>query len=192
MIELDSILQQATAEIEAGYFWLTVAGGDAPIYRERVYCYELYHQMRLWWPKKECPFVLNGEVDKRGHPILGQLGFRDIPDFLVHGPGYMEKNHAIIEVKNVNTADDDIERDLRKMTKFVKRAKYQRAIYLVYGSDPRQLVERIYRIAGSMPSLAPIELWLHEHVGKRAIRVKDIVGAASAATKSAGKSRLPA
>ena len=86
MNELDSTLQQSTAAIEAGYFQLRVAGGDAPIYRERVYCYELYHQMRLCWPKEGCPFVLNGEVDKGGHPILGPMGLGGIPDFLVTDP----------------------------------------------------------------------------------------------------------
>lgn len=191
MDELDSILQEATAEIEAGYFWLTVAGSDAPIYRERVYCYEFYHQMRLCWPK-ECPFVLNGEVDKGGHPVLGPKGVGGIPDFLVHGPGYMKKNHAIIEVKNTNADDIGIERDLRKMSKFVKRANYQRAIYLVYGTDAHQLVERIYKIARSIPSLAPIELWLHEHVRQPATRLKDVTGTATNPTKPSGKPRLRA
>jgi hypothetical protein len=165
MIELDSILQEATASIEAGYFWLAVAGADAPIYRERVYCYELYHQMRLCWPKEGCPFVLNGEVDKRGHPILGQRGFRDIPDFLVHRPGDMNGNHAIIEVKPPFARDHHIATDLEKMTRFVKDADYERAIYLIYGNEAEQMIERVCAVAKSMRDLAPIELWLHEQVG---------------------------
>jgi hypothetical protein len=48
MNELSDVLAEATAAIEARYFRLPIAGGD-PIYRERVYCYELYHQMRLLW-----------------------------------------------------------------------------------------------------------------------------------------------
>jgi len=47
MDELTSILQQATA---------------GPVYPERVYCNELYHQMRMLWPKTT-PFYLNGEID---------------------------------------------------------------------------------------------------------------------------------
>jgi hypothetical protein len=43
--------------------------GGLPAYRERVYCYELYHQMRRRWPLN-CEYSLNGEVDKRGHPYL--------------------------------------------------------------------------------------------------------------------------
>jgi hypothetical protein len=168
MNELNSILQEATAEITAGYFWLAVAGGDAPIYRERVYCYELYHQMRLCWPKDGCPFVLNGEVDKRGHPILSGRGFRDIPDFLVHNPGDMNGNHAIIEVKPPFARDHQIEVDLQKLTRFVKDAGYERAIYLIYGIEAEQMIERVYEIARSIRDLAPIELWLHQQVGRPA------------------------
>jgi hypothetical protein len=45
MDELTGILAAATAAIEPGYFRLNIDGGS-PVYRERVYCYELYHQMR--------------------------------------------------------------------------------------------------------------------------------------------------
>jgi hypothetical protein len=183
MNELDSILQQSTAAIEAGYFQLRVAGGDAPIYRERVYCYELYHQMRLCWPKEGCPFVLNGEVDKGGHPILGPMGLGGIPDFLVHRPGDMNGNHAIIEVKAPFARGPQIEIDLQKLTRFTKEVGYERAIYLVYGTEAQELVERIYKVAGSMPGLALIELWLHEQVGHPAIRLKDIATVAMAAAK---------
>jgi hypothetical protein len=39
-------LAQATQAIEASYFLLPIAGRDRPIKRERVYCYELFHQLR--------------------------------------------------------------------------------------------------------------------------------------------------
>ena len=45
MDELTQILEQATAAIASEYFRLPVWNAD-PVYRERVYCYELYHQMR--------------------------------------------------------------------------------------------------------------------------------------------------
>jgi hypothetical protein len=113
MKELSQILTDATQAIEGWYFLLNIAGGD-PIYRERVYCYELYHQMRLRWPPR-CPFFLNGEVDKSAHPILTQLGAgRAKPDFLVHQPGNMEGNHAIIEVKNSFASAAHIRTDLRQ------------------------------------------------------------------------------
>lgn len=42
-------IRRATASIDAGYFSLAIAGSD-PVTRDRVYCYELYHQMRSIWP----------------------------------------------------------------------------------------------------------------------------------------------
>ena len=56
------ILREATARVAPDYFLLPVHGAPS-VYRERVYCYELYHQMRLLWPG-DCPYRLNGEVDK--------------------------------------------------------------------------------------------------------------------------------
>ena len=106
MEELTQLLQGATGAIEADYFRLNIDGGD-PIYRERVYCYELYHQMRTLWPKGST-FRLNGEVDKRAHPILKGLGAdHAIPDLLVHRPGTMKGNHAVIEVKKSTAPDQE-------------------------------------------------------------------------------------
>jgi hypothetical protein len=50
MMQLNRILETATAGITSAYFHVAIDGGD-PIYRERVYAYELYHQMRSHWPQ---------------------------------------------------------------------------------------------------------------------------------------------
>lgn len=72
MDELGTILSEAAGAVDAMYFQLNIDGGD-PVYRERVYCYELYHQMRCRWPS-DGQFYLNGEVDKSAHPILKKRG----------------------------------------------------------------------------------------------------------------------
>jgi hypothetical protein len=165
MENLDRILQDATAAVEDNYFRLHIDGADAPIYRERVYCYELYYQMRCRWPAADsCSFYLNGEVDKRAHPILSKLGVGGIPDLLVHGPGDMGKNHAVIEVKSSNVRNNGIAGDLKKLTLFVRAAGYQRAIYLIYGDEAGAHVERTIRIARRLPTLGKIELWIHHQV----------------------------
>jgi hypothetical protein len=51
MQQLSDVLAAATAAIAQGYFRLSIHGKDIPIYRERVYCDELYHQMRCRWPR---------------------------------------------------------------------------------------------------------------------------------------------
>jgi hypothetical protein len=125
MGELSNILRGATSAIDPAYFRLSIAGGDS-VYRERVYCYELYHQMRCLWPE-ECPFFLNGEVDKAAHPLLttsGAAGRK--PDLFVHQPGDMDRNHAIIEVKRAEFDREGFAKDLETLTLFV---------YLVYGEE---------------------------------------------------------
>lgn len=131
MNELDEILSTATTNIPREYFRLPIDGGG-PIYRERVYCYELYHQMRCLWPK-DCRFRLNGEVDTAAH--LSRLGASYAkPDLLIHGPGHMSENHTIIEVKSVMADLAGVRKDLRTLSLFRTRVGYERAIYLIYGA----------------------------------------------------------
>jgi hypothetical protein len=165
MKELSNIIAKATQSIEAAYFRLNIAAGD-PIYRERVYCYELYHQMRKKWPKRT-PYYLNGEVDKASHPILSGLGILSKPDLLVHRPGYMAGNHAVIEVKHSGYDSDGLKKDLETLSLFVNKAGYRRGILLIYDDEvTKEIVNPIGRIAVRVKELASIELWLHQAVGR--------------------------
>jgi hypothetical protein len=172
--ELTVIMKKATAAIEPGYFQLSIHGGT-PVYRERVYCYELYHQMRLLWPH-DCTFYLNGEVDKAAHPILMQLnadGYK--PDFLVHQPGNMAGNHAVMEVKSARSAPGGFVKDLKTLALFRSAVDYQRAIYLIYGNEiDDRLVDRIACGAAAMGLAVPIELWLHVNAGESAFCVTEL------------------
>jgi len=151
------ILQAATAAVPAEYFLLPLHGAD-PIYRERVYCYELYHQMRCLWPK-ETAYRLNGEVDKRSHPYF-QDEEQPKPDLLVHQPGTGD-NFAAIEVKPAGAATRNIRKDLSTLALLAQRAGYRRLIYLIYGEGAEHDVERIGTCAAQVEGVSAIELWLH-------------------------------
>lgn len=168
MNELTGIITKATAAIKRGYFHLPIDSGD-PVYRERVYCYELYHQMRSRWPAG-CKYYLNGELDKAGHPLLKELGADNKkPDFLVHKPGDMSGNHAIIEVKKAGAEPDDIHKDIETLDRFVRNVDYKRAIYLFFGHTADDgLTKRIQSVAAEFDELVPIEIWFHSQVGKPA------------------------
>lgn len=161
MEEFSDLLASATAHIEPGFFRLSIHGGPA-VYRERVYCYELYHQMRRRWPK-ESAFTLNGEVDKIAHPILSQLGAAGYkPDLLVHQPGYMGGNHAVIEVKSALAAYRSVKKDLNTLVLFRRNVGYARAIYLIYGEEAEDdLADRIAAKAEMYAPDVSIELWFH-------------------------------
>ncbi len=166
MNELSDVLNRATAAIDTEYFRLPIDGGD-PIFRERVYCYELYHQMRSLWPARDaCRYLLNGEVDKSGHALLEQWGFKgEKPDLLVHGPGHIADNHAVIEVKPSTVDHRGIVKDLTKLALFRSRARYQRGIYLIYGEAADARVVRLIRLAeAEVEQCDGIEIWLHPAV----------------------------
>ena len=168
MNDLTEILQKATKAVTVEYFHLQLDGGN-PVYRERVYCYELYHQMRLRWPVNS-EFFLNGEVDKAAHPILRRLGADRIkPDFLVHQPGCMAGNYAVIEVKSSDARPNEIRKDLINLTTFISTVGYRRAIYLIYGySANERKIAQVLSIAERIENLAPIELWIHGTVNLEA------------------------
>ena len=68
--------------------------------RERVYAYELYHQMRLIQEQKfRSEFTINGEIDKSGHKIIKEP-FN--PDFVIHQQGKMGENFCVVELKTIN------------------------------------------------------------------------------------------
>jgi hypothetical protein len=168
-----ALLTQATKQIEPSYFRLDVANAPS-MYRERVYCYELYHQLRIAWPSGT-PFVLHGEVDKRRHPILGHWAW--IPDLVVHEPGNMDQNLLVIEVKSVDGArsDADVLRDLTKLHRLVTKGGYARGVFLLFGEDAAALrnVRRcasdwILRDAGA--ALDRLELLWHGSPRTAAVR----------------------
>lgn len=164
MNEFTKILKTATASVDSMYFHLNIDGGD-PVFRERVYCYELYHQMRKEWPLNS-RYFLNGELDKRSHPLLLEVGADYAkPDLLIHTPGAMIGNYAIIEVKH-STSANGVEKDLKTLDLFVRKVRYHRAIYLIYGPEANARgVERIKAVANRFQELVPIEVWLHSEVG---------------------------
>ena len=132
-------LLEASGEIAGPYFQLPVAGGNNA-YRERVYCYELYHQWRARWDNN-FPFLLCGELDKRGHTLVKGKHLDDtMPDFLVHFPGEMN-NLLVMEVKSVAGKKKKMAEDLIKLTAYRKDLKdkhgdpanYYAAYYLIYG-----------------------------------------------------------
>jgi len=126
------------------YFQLSVATkeGDKKIFRERVYCYELYHQLRCILG--DCfPYKLDGEVDKGGHPIIRK---RKTPDLIVHKPGEMNQNLVVIEVKPISVKGHlkELEKDLETLQYFLgEEGRYYHAIMLVYGDGKQNLHETI-------------------------------------------------
>jgi hypothetical protein len=146
---IDKLLELATKEVEEGYFKI-LRDQQPKHYRERAYCYELYHQMRCLWPQYGHPdLLINGELDKRGNDLFKNPRVNGAkPDFLVHKPGTMDSNHTIIEVKTVRSYDraqvhpNDWCDDLDTLDAFIKKAGYRFAIFLLVGDEQEDLILR--------------------------------------------------
>ena len=174
-MQIGKLIRAATERIGRPYFQLPVAGQEDPIYRERVYCYELYHQLRLLWPQ-DSKYALSGEVDKSGHPLIRGNGLDNRkPDILIHIPGNMDNNLLVLEVKPVNGNAEGMKKDLETLTAFRRHGRYKRAFFLVYGSDEvafNDLRARANSYAeedrGATIDLRLIKLWHHRSVGTSA------------------------
>jgi len=157
------------------YFQLKVAGTEATKYLERVYCYELYHQMRIRWPN--VPHKLTGEIDKSGNPrIRHEILNRSKPDFTIHVPGNMDDNLLVIEVKARDPVDGKVQRDLQKLSEFRRSAEYIAAYYLTYGFNEDEAVEFAANCsaianADNTIDLSKIILFNQSSAGKRAVPI---------------------
>jgi hypothetical protein len=163
-------LSQATALIGPEYVSVSTAGSETPRMRERVYSYELYHQLRCI-AGDSGPLRVMGELDKRGHATISAAV---APDLVCHTPGAMTDNALVVEIKSAYAPISGVRKDLGNLTFFRSEAHYGRAILLVYGPTARvariQAVARAYARDGyGRPiDIALIELWWHGTVGERA------------------------
>lgn len=140
----DKILRKATQSIGWPYFSLPVYGQDEPVYRERVYCYELYHQIRSRWDPGN-GYTFCAEVDKSGHQVIrGNYLDNSKPDFLIHVPEDMDRGLLVMEVKSVEASKTGILSDIRKLNAYL--AYYENAYYLIYGDD----LGRFKRLLGEL------------------------------------------
>jgi len=143
----DSFLRcmgEAGRRIDSHYIKLDVAGSAKQIYRERVYCYELYHQLRCVLGDSSL-YELNGEVDKAGHPIIQKALGAKKPDFIVHVQGEMGRNLVVIEVKPLTVKNnlDELRKDLKSLKGFLDEAHYHMAVMLIYGDGTCDLPQEI-------------------------------------------------
>ena len=153
-------LMKAIKRIDTHYTQLLVAGSDKPIYRERVYCYELYHQLRCILGDA-FPYKLDGELDKRSHLCYPD---GEKPDFVIHVPGKMEQNLVVIEVKPVTVKDKikELRKDFDKLKMFISNDNYYRAIMLIYGNVNGDLPQNIKKEIESVRDEHILVLWHYE------------------------------
>lgn len=117
-------------------------------YRERVYCYELYHIMRSIqegyidsdkFKNIDTTFAINGEIDKRGHDfIINSYN----PDFVIHKHGNMNDNLCVVEVK-INYSKSGLHKDFNTLSDMINNYKYKYGVFISIGIDINMVVDII-------------------------------------------------
>jgi len=139
--------KKAITMIDEKYISVSMYQLPGKRYRERVYCYELYHQLRKLLDD-DYEYMLDGELDKKAHPIIEKNIGAKIPDFVVHYRSYMEHNLVIIEVKSIKNIKDNIsnlEKDVDKIIDFIEEAEYNYGIILIYSNGFDHLTDNIVK-----------------------------------------------
>lgn len=139
------LLGRAAKKVAAEYLLLPQhvpnGVGRQSAYLERVYCYELYHQMRLQMEDVTngeltaavaTGWRVNGEVDKRS----SYIGSQRTPDFIWHIPKTGVNGH-ILEVKRSTAEMANVMLDVEKLASFQREASYQHASLLIVGPHLR-------------------------------------------------------
>ena len=125
----------------------------------------LYHQIRELWG--DFPFSLGGEIDKFGHQSFVDGPYaRAKPDLLIHTPGSMDENLAVVEVKPATTSEKGIRDDIRKLRWFHQNANYFVGVFLVYGEagDPEIVAQRVRDSAAAQGDLESLVCLYHRRV----------------------------
>ncbi|MEV0567945.1 hypothetical protein [Dactylosporangium sp. NPDC050588] len=110
-------------------------------YRERVYCYELYHQIRVLSESVgkaagSPHFVASGELNKSGlHSVIEKGNHQ--PDLVWHVPGDPYGNAVVVEIKSLpGFVKYGPRKDLETLSAFLDAGdrRYEHGILLIYGS----------------------------------------------------------
>ena len=155
-------LEQATRAIGDSYFLLPIAHRDRPIKRERVYCYELFHQLRL--ALQGSHLTLTGEPDKRGHPDFPPIN----PDLILHLPGCHEENAAAVEVE-CRVDLEHLVKDLRNL-KTMRDRGCSTLVLLLFANDAVPWPKLALAAREIDIDLKEIAVLLHRAAGQPATR----------------------
>lgn len=135
------LIKDAIAHVAPEYFNLKTTYEPAGIVRERVFCYELYHQIQCCM--KPCHRLsLNGEIDKSGHIDFDQAD-RKNPDFVFHVPGSREQNTLVIEVKGTLRDRRGIMGDFQTLLTFVSKYRYKAGVFILYNHSIDELITSV-------------------------------------------------
>jgi hypothetical protein len=133
------LVKLALSQMDASYYRLLTTYNQAGIVRERIFCYELYHQIRSCMRPDHDILSLHGEIDKGGHADFA-VDDQFNPDFVFHVPGTHEFNTLVIEVKG-NLHKKGILKDFTTLLTFTSKYQYKAGIFILFGHSFGELID---------------------------------------------------
>jgi len=135
---------------------------------ERVFAYELYHQLKLIATIKKTQYdgiKFNGEIGKKILQDITQLGTgftvkqkNFSPDLVLH-KGQIDKQSdnqkLIIEIKTNNTTDEKITKDIIKLYYGIENLNFQFGVFISVNTDfdiLKQKLKRLFKIEQVQPN----------------------------------------
>lgn len=152
------IIKNALTQIAPEFFRIPTTYSPEGIVRERVFCYELYHQLRINIVNERF-MSIHGEIDKRGHRDFTSEDQRN-PDFVFHIPGTHESNTLVVEVKGSLNSIDGMVKDFNTLLSFVSNYGYAAGIFILYNHTIEELLSRIGDVLVDMRK-SPISSQIH-------------------------------
>ena len=140
------LIRDALENVGDEYYKLTTTYRTLGVVRERIFCYELYHQMRLIQSTRGLTDIqIHGEIDKSGH-----VGFdrnaRKNPDFVFHIPGMMQGNAIVVEVKGKieGNYQEGVYKDIVTLSKFTDNKHYYHSgVLIIYNYTYDEFLRKI-------------------------------------------------
>ncbi|MCB1186894.1 hypothetical protein KDL29_06965 [bacterium] len=156
----------ACEKISDNFFNIKVANSKDTVYLERVYSYELYHQIRLIIGDVS-PIEVFAEPDKSGHPDAKNELKNKKPDLVFHSSGTHDDNHLVAEVKNSDYSVPRIYEDVEKLYNFYRSRKfgYKETVLIIFGQKSETRGKGIVKLMRKNKLSFPLKIIVHPEVG---------------------------
>ena len=176
LCEFLEMLNLAASRITTDYFKPVALTTDSVepqhIWRERVYCYELYHHLRCLLGDRGSRRLFGG-MDKVGNSrYVRKNGNGRVPDFIWHEPG-TSTNWAAIGVKTCAQIDT-ISTTLSALQHYLDSWKYQMVVLYIIGTQHGDNVYDKVRQKLQNKSIKKLQVLWHRSVGHGLCRIKAV------------------
>lgn len=130
-------------------FWILPRAYNGSAIRERAFCYELYHQLRMYQLDLRdnrlnglLDLTVTGEIDKNGYSVL-KTDEQKNPDFVFHKAGESCSNEVVMEVKGRIDGRyiEEIIKDFDTLALFIAHPylHYNIGVFLLYSKTMQEL-----------------------------------------------------